>query len=150
MALCIRYASPADANCLADFNRANALETEGRQLPPETAHQGVGSLLAHPEQGFYLVAQSEGVVVGSLMVTSEWSDWRNGLFWWLQSVYVEPAFRRQGIYRALYERVRAEALRAGGVCGLRLYVERENHPARTVYETLGMQPTSYRLYEALF
>ncbi|HKA39395.1 MAG TPA: GNAT family N-acetyltransferase, partial [Burkholderiales bacterium] len=102
-----------------------------------------------PELGFYVVAQRNGDIVGSLMVTTEWSDWRNGSFWWIQSVYVLPQARRQGIYRRLHEFVKAEAGRKGDVCGFRLYVERGNVPAQNTYASLGMVETEYKLYEEL-
>ena len=145
----IRAAIPADAPTIVSFNQAMALETEGKELPSTSATPGVAALFAHPERGFYLVAESDGRVLGSLMVTTEWSDWRNGTFWWVQSVYERPEARRQGIYRSLYEQVRREAVGTSGVCGIRLYVERDNKGAQRVYETLGMEPTNYRLYEEL-
>lgn len=145
----IRPATESDAPPIVAFNRAMAVETEDKELPLDAATRGVAALFTYPERGFYLVAESGGVVVGSLMITTEWSDWRNGMFWWVQSVYVRPEARRQGIYRALYEYVRQKASATADVCGIRLYVERENTGAQRVYETLGMQPTSYRLYEEL-
>ncbi|MFA4838221.1 MAG: GNAT family N-acetyltransferase [Candidatus Neomarinimicrobiota bacterium] len=100
----IRIAEPKDADDLIEFNIAMAKETENKILPPEIITAGVHNLFAHPEySGFYLVAETNGEIAGALMVTTEWSDWRNGLFWWIQSVYVKPKFRRQGIYRKMYE-----------------------------------------------
>ena len=109
--------------------------------------RGVQHLLSTPTAGFYLVATQGDQPVGSLMITTEWSDWRNGTFWWIQSVYVPPEARRRGVYRALYEQVQALAATEPGVCGFRLYVERENAAARATYTSLGMSETSYRLYE---
>ncbi len=94
-----------------------------------------------------MVAEHGGRVVGCLMVTNEWSDWRNGIFWWIQSVYVEAGWRRKGVYRRLYDYVRALALADPGVCGFRLYVEKENAVAQATYESLGMKATDYLVYE---
>ncbi len=145
--LLIRPARGDDAAILAQFNCAMALETEHKQLHEPTVLAGVQGLLARPEFGFYLIAERGTEVVGSLMITSEWSDWRNGLFWWVQSVYVTPAHRRTGIYRQLYQEVKRLAAQRGDVCGFRLYCERDNHTAQKVYESLGMQRTDYLLYE---
>ncbi|HPE61983.1 MAG: GNAT family N-acetyltransferase [Thiothrix sp.] len=145
----IRRAEAADAAALADFNRLMALETEHRQLLPAVILAGVEGLLRQPQYGFYLVAEHEKAIVGALMVTTEWSDWRNGIFWWVQSVYVTTAWRRKGVYRALYHRVRELAAQEPCVCGFRLYVERDNRVAQAVYRELGMQETAYLLFEAL-
>lgn len=144
----LRRGEPRDLDVITSFNRAMALETEGRRLQDERSLAGVRRLLAEPALGFYLVAERAGEVVGSLMVTYEWSDWRDGLFWWIQSVYVRPEARRQGVFRALYSQVSSLALEDPGVCGLRLYVERENVRAQATYESLGMQRTHYYVYEA--
>jgi GNAT superfamily N-acetyltransferase len=144
----IRRGEARDVETIVAFNRAMAAESEGRDLDAVVARAGVEGLLARPQAGFYLVAESRGQVLGSLMVTPEWSDWRNGFFWWVQSVYVRPEARRRGVYRALYARVGALARQQGDVCGLRLYVERQNLVARATYEALGMAETPYRLYEA--
>jgi len=146
--LAIRPARDGDAGLLVEFNRAMARETEGKELPVEIVTAGVRSLLANPGHGFYTVAESAGEVVGSLMITFEWSDWRNALFWWIQSVYVHPDFRRRGVYRRLYEHVRTRA-REEGACGLRLYVERENAVAQGVYSALGMHRSGYLLFEEM-
>lgn len=124
-----------------------ARETERRELDEQTVRRGVRAVLEDPRLGVYYVARLRGKVAGQMMVTYEWSDWRNGLFWWIQSVYVAPAHRGSGVYRALHHHVESRARHAPGVCGLRLYVESENTVAQRVYEKLGMQPTSYRLYE---
>ncbi|MBK0392302.1 GNAT family N-acetyltransferase [Ramlibacter algicola] len=144
----LRRGEPRDLDVITSFNRAMALETEGRRLQDERSLAGVRRLLAEPALGFYLVAERAGEVVGSLMVTYEWSDWRDGLFWWIQSVYVRPEARRQGVFRALYAHVSSLALADPGVCGLRLYVERENVRAQATYESLGMHRTHYHVYEA--
>jgi len=147
--LLVRRAQPRDAQHIADFNQAMAWETEGRTLIPALIDAGVRRLLDEPSLGFYAVAEHEGEVVGCLMVTNEWSDWRNGLFWWIQSVYVKAGWRRRGVYRRLYQFVRELAQREPGVCGFRLYVEKENQVAQRTYASLGMAPTDYLVYEEL-
>ncbi len=143
----VRQARPLDARTLAEFNRAMARETEQRELDPARALRGVERLLHMPEAGFYLLAERSGLAQGSLMVTPEWSDWRDAWFWWIQSVYVIPTARKTGIYRALHDEVRRIARERGDVCGLRLYVEGENLAAQEVYRRLGMKQSVYRLYE---
>jgi ribosomal protein S18 acetylase RimI-like enzyme len=147
--LILRRAQPGDADAIAAFNSAMALETEGRALISERIGAGVRRLLADPSLGFYAVAEHEGRVVGCLMITNEWSDWRDGLFWWIQSVYVVAQWRRRGVYRRLYDFVRELAAREPGVCGFRLYVEKENTVAQQTYRALGMQPTDYLMFEEL-
>lgn len=144
-----RFAQPEDAETLAEFNIAMAEESEGMALDPAVVRSGVRQLLAAPAQGFYAVAEMEGELAGSLMVTSEWSDWRDGEFWWIQSVYVRPALRRRGVYRRLYDFVKRQAAENGGVRGFRLYVERGNRAAQAVYCKLGMRETRYRVFEEL-
>ena len=143
----IRGGRPEDAEVIAGFNRAMAEETEAKKLDLGISVSGVRALLERPQNGRYLVAEQGDEIVGSLMVTTEWSDWRNGFFWWVQSVYVRPEFRRQGVYRALYTEVRIHAKAQPDVCGIRLYVENENDSAQKTYEALGMKKTGYRLYE---
>lgn len=147
MDLQIRQARAEDAQVIAAFNRAMAEETEGKVLDSEISVGGVRAMLERPHLGTYLLAESEGRPVGSLMITTEWSDWRDGFFWWVQSVYVLPECRRQGIYRRLYGHVRASARAQPDVCGIRLYVDRDNEQAQQTYEKLGMEKTGYRLYE---
>ncbi len=146
----VRVAEISDQATLVAFNRAMAQETEDKPLDLELLASGIGRLLEHPEHGRYYVAQSDGTVVGALMITTEWSDWRNGLFWWIQSVYVLPEHRRHGVYRALHSEVRELARAEPDVCGLRLYVERENQIAQHTYRRLGMDETVYRIYEETF
>lgn len=148
-ALTIRTATDEDLETLATFNEAMARETEDKTLDPTTVRAGVQALLDDPSRGFYLVAEHEDDVVGALMVTTEWSDWRNATFWWLQSVYVKPLARQQGVYSALYDYVKQQARTEGGVCGLRLYVEHSNVAARQAYLALGMTEMSYRMYEEM-
>ena len=105
------------------------------------------ALINDENKGFYLVAEKNSQVLGSLMVTTEWSDWRNGVFWWVQSVYISPDFRRQGIYAQLYAQVKTLADQQPNVCGFRLYVETENIIAQKTYESLGMQQSHYLMYE---
>ena len=145
----IRPAEPGDAPELVQFNREMARETEDVHLDAGVVTAGVQALFERPERGFYVVADAGGELAGSLMVTHEWSDWRNGLFWWIQSVYVRPAYRRRGVYRSLYRYVEAMAKDHPEVCGFRLYVERDNHRARQTYRSLGMEQTPYLVYEAL-
>jgi GNAT superfamily N-acetyltransferase len=145
----VRRAQPGDADAIAEFNSAMALETEGRALIPERIAAGVRRLLSDASLGFYAVAEHEGRVVGCLMVTNEWSDWRNGLFWWIQSVYVVAGWRRRGVYRRLYDFVRDLAAHDPAICGFRLYVEKENAVAQQTYSALGMAPTDYLLFEEL-
>lgn len=145
----VRTAGPADAAAIAEYNTAMALETEQLGLRPERIDAGVRHLIAHPELGFYLVAEREAKVIGCLLVTTEWSDWRNGLFWWIQSVYVQAAHRRQGVYASLYAKVKQLAAESPQVCGFRLYVEQDNRRAQGTYRKLGMSETHYRLYEEL-
>jgi GNAT superfamily N-acetyltransferase len=145
-----RRAAVQDTAILAAFNVAMAEETEARQLDLPTVTDGVRNLFERPEAGFYLVAEVEGQVAGSLMVTFEWSDWRNKTFWWIQSVYVQPAHRRRGIFTRLFRDVQQIATARQDVCGLRLYVEQHNHVAQATYKSLGMDETHYDMYEVTF
>lgn len=145
----VRQATPADAPLLIEFNCAMALETERKELLPEVIGAGVRAVLANPAAGFYVVAESEGRVMGALLITKEWSDWRNGTFWWIQSVYVRPEARRRGVYKTLYRHVQDLASNDPGVCGFRLYVERDNARALETYRALGMEQTHYLVFEEL-
>lgn len=145
----IRQAQVKDAEAIANFNRLMAFETEHKKLLPEVILAGVNTMIANPNHGFYLVADADNEIAGSLMVTTEWSDWRNGVVWWVQSVYVREEYRRQGIYRALYEEVKTLAEQDPSVCGFRLYVEKDNVNAQKTYESLGMIETNYLMYEEL-
>ncbi len=146
----VRRAVAADLDTLTQFNAAMASETENKTLAADTLRRGVQAVLDDPVRGFYLVAEIDARPAGQLLITTEWSDWRNAWFWWIQSVYVAPEFRRRGIYRALEQQVRQAALAAGNVCGLRLYVDRDNRAAQQVYVNLGMTPSNYDLYEVEF
>jgi GNAT superfamily N-acetyltransferase len=143
----LREATPSDRDVLVRFALAMAHETEAKQLDLETVRPGVAAFLADPSRGRAFVVESGGEVVATLYLTFEWSDWRNGFFWWIQSVYVRPEERRRGHYRRLHAHVRALATQAGNVCGLRLYVERENRGAQATYRDLGMHETDYLLFE---
>ena len=145
----MRIAVARDAATLAGFNQAMAQETEARRLEADHLLPGVEAVLRDPRHGFFVVADTGREIAGALLVTYEWSDWRNGRFWWIQSVYVRPEHRRRGIYRRLHEFVRERARAAGDVVGLRLYVERENTNAQRTYAALGMSETAYRMYEEL-
>ena len=145
----IRRALSQDAAELAEFNINMARETERMELIPEVISAGVKGMINNPERGFYLVVELDNGIQASLMVTTEWSDWRNGMFWWIQSVYVRPAYRRQGLYRELYERVKELAEQEAAVCGFRLYVEHWNTVAQKTYASLGMAETVYKMFEEL-
>ena len=152
----VRTATPADAESIAAFQQAMALETEGKTLDATTLRQGVAGVFDAPQKGFYLVAVADPAedgapeVVASLLITYEWSDWRNATFWWIQSVYVDAGWRRRGVYRAMYDHVLSLAGTRGDVCGIRLYVERTNAIARKTYDSLGMHKSHYDLYEVDF
>ena len=145
----IRRALPEDTGKIAEFNANMALETEGIELVPEVILAGARALQENAGLGFYLVAESDKKIIGSLMVTTEWSDWRNGQFWWIQSVYVIPDFRRKGVYSGLYAKVKELADENPNVCGFRLYVEKNNTNAQSTYQRLGMEETEYLMYEEL-
>ncbi len=142
----VRDARPEDADTIARFNLAMALETEDLRLDPAAVAEGVRAVLHDPNRGRYFVAECGGRVVGQTLITLEWSDWRNRWIWWLQSVYVEPPYRRQGVFRALYEHVRTLARRDHAAC-LRLYVMAHNRRARSAYAALGMRPSGYDVWE---
>lgn len=145
----IRKAVLSDSKALANFNTSMAKETEGIDLIPRVIGSGVEAMINNPQMGFYLVVEDAGDIQASLMVTTEWSDWRNGLFWWIQSVYVNQQYRRQGLYRQLYQHVKSLAEADSQVCGFRLYVEHDNHIAQKTYRSLGMEETGYKLFEEL-
>src|SRR5688572_1995967 len=128
----IRLARVEDTDEIAAFNQAMALETENKHLDADVLRKGVDAVFSDEKRGFYVVAEADGHIVGCLMVTYEWSDWRNGWFWWIQSVYIRPQSRGQRIYSRLYEFVKDKARTAGDVWGFRLYAETENHHAQMV------------------
>jgi ribosomal protein S18 acetylase RimI-like enzyme len=147
MNLLVRPAEPRDAEAIAAGNIAMALEAEHKHLDPSTAQRGVRAVFNEPRHGRYFVAEIDGKVVGQAMYTYEWSDWRNGVFWWFQSVYVVPEARRQGVFKALYRHIESLAKADPNVCGLRLYVERDNRRAQRTYERCGMRDAEYLVME---
>lgn len=146
-ALLIRAATAADAPLLATWAASMALETENKVLDDAIVLAGITAGIADPSKARYVVAECAGDPVGTLMLTTEWSDWRNGWWWWIQSVYVTPAQRRRGVFRALYAHAHALARQTPGVCGLRLYVEDANVRAQATYASLGMVDARYRVFE---
>lgn len=146
MTLSIRPAAAADVPALCAWNGAMARETEGLELDAAVLERGVRGVFEQPQRGFYLVAEWNGAAVGGLLVTFEWSDWRNGDYWWIQSVYVVPEARRVGAFRALYAEVERLA-RAARAASLRLYVETANDRAQATYKRLGMHRCHYEMYE---
>jgi GNAT superfamily N-acetyltransferase len=145
----VRIGEVRDIEIIAELNIAMAWETEHKQLNPATIRRGIRTVLDDSDYGFYVVAEAQRQVVGCLMITYEWSDWRSGRFWWIQSLYVRPQFRRHGIFKRLHDFVKEQALQHSEVCGIRLYVERSNHVAQHAYRQLGMKPTSYQMYEEM-
>lgn len=144
----IREASSVDRDHLLRINTGLAEETEGKKLDAATVAAGVDAVFTNPDRGFYLLCEVPGEgVAGGLLVTREWSDWRNAWYWWIQSVFVFPAYRKRGVYSALHRHVEALARKRGDVCALRLYVDHENHRAKSTYGKLGMRPARYDFYE---
>ena len=146
----VRPATLDDLEALVAFNAAMALETEGKTLDIELLRRGTRAVFDSSQRGFYLVAEVDGSPVGSLLVTYEWSDWRNGWFWWIQSVYVKPERRRMGVYSAMHRWVLDTARSRSDVCGVRLYVDRDNDAARKTYRSLGMSESHYDMFEEDF
>lgn len=149
----IRPASSTDIPCLVAFNRALALETEGYDLAEATIERGVRRLIEKPEFGFYTVAtrlDAPEEVIGCTLITFEWSDWRDGLIWWIQSVYVKREWRGQGVFRTLLDHLEKQARRDPEIRGLRLYVEDENHQAHQTYDRLGLRSARYTVRQKLF
>ncbi len=146
----VRPASHADIDRLVAWNAAMARETEGKRLDAETLHRGVELALADSTRGRYFIAECDGEAAGGLLITTEWSDWRCAYWWWIQSVYVMPTHRRKGVFAALYRHVEAFARDRDDVCGLRLYVEKDNSAAQRTYIGLGMADAGYYMFEAAF
>jgi GNAT superfamily N-acetyltransferase len=147
MDISIRRAILSEAPLIADYNRRLAQETEGLRLDPACVQAGVTALLKDPAKGVYFVAEVNQAVVGQLMITYEWSDWRNGNLWWIQSVYVSEQFRGSGVFRALFNHVFNLANAQPEVTGLRLYMDAHNSRARQAYERLGLKHTNYEVFE---
>jgi len=143
----VRSATLEDLATLADYNAAMAWETERKRLDRDTLERGIAAVFEDPRRGYYLVAEHKGTPAGALLVTFEWSDWRNGDWWWIQSVYVAEHARRRGVFRALYREVERRSLATAGVVGLRLYVEWENTRAQATYASLGMQQAHYHMFQ---
>jgi ribosomal protein S18 acetylase RimI-like enzyme len=146
----IREATASDIDRIAEFQQALASESEGKKLDHELLKQGIREVFQDKDKGFYLLAESDNQVVGGLLITYEWSDWRNATFWWIQSVYVDSRWRRRGVYRALHNHVHSIASSRDDICGIRLYVERNNTVAQQTYDSLGMSQSHYHLYEIDF
>lgn len=149
MTVTIRRAHESDTPLVVEFNQRMAQETEGKTLALAVLERGVRAILRDAARGIYFVAEQGDLIVGQLMITTEWSDWRNGWIWWIQSVYVRPEARRQGVFRLLYEAVCDQA-RQQGVIGVRLYVEQANHGAQATYRRVGMADAGYLVMEAWF
>lgn len=147
MALVVRTATVADADVIVEFNQRLAQESEGKTLDAGLVGPGVRAGLTDPAKALYFVAEENGAILGQMMITLEWSDWRNGWFWWVQSVYVRADSRRRGVFRAIYRHVEAKAKQNSAVIGIRLYVERDNGQAIETYKNLGLEPTHYSVYE---
>ena len=154
MNISIRNATRADIERIAEFQQAMALETEGRMLDPSAIRQGISAVFDDARKGFYIVAVAgdgdAAEVVGSLLITYEWSDWSNATHWWIQSVYVDAAWRRKGVYRTMYKHIIAMTEGRSDVCSIRLYVERANTVAQQTYKNLGMSRSHYDMYEIDF
>jgi ribosomal protein S18 acetylase RimI-like enzyme len=150
----VRIASQGDLDALVDFSAAMAIETEGRRLDHDRLRRGVLAVLESTRHGFYLVGERQNPgsrsVIGQLLVTYEWSDWRNATFWWIQSVYVDTTCRRQGVYRRMHGHVVNMARARKDVCGIRLYVEEHNETAQQVYRRVGLMPAGYLVFEEDF
>ncbi len=142
-----RQGTPADVSVIVDFQVAMALETEELDLDRSILTDGVQGVFDDPSRGRYFLAESDGTVIASLMITYEWSDWRNGNVWWIQSVYVRPSFRGQRVYAGLYEHVQRLVQADDGIRGIRLYVDRRNVSAQSVYTRLGMNGEHYQVFE---
>ncbi len=150
MTIIIRDATPADAGTIPDYNNRLAEETEARSLAPDLIGPGVAAFLADPSKGRYWLAVVDDRIIAQIAVTYEWSDWRNGMIWWVQSVYVHADYRRRGVYSSLYRHVESQARSDFDVIGIRLYVERDNERAKTTYADLGMNMTNYRIMQSFF
>jgi GNAT superfamily N-acetyltransferase len=146
----IRSAEVKDTETIVKFNAAMGYETEELQLDLILLRKGVHNILSDESKGFYILAEIDGNVVGQTMITFEWSDWRNGFFWWIQSVYVLPEYRKSGVFKSIYKHVHEIAAADNNVCGLRLYVDRKNERAKKVYGNLGMLQSHYDMYDVEF
>lgn len=143
----IRKATKADIAGIVSFNLAMAQETESISLDEETLISGVEKIFNNQKYGFYIVCEIDGKIRASLMITYEWSDWRNGVFWWVQSVFVQKEFRNQGLYKQMYEYVKTKVDKSNDIVGIRLYVDEDNRKAQNAYTALGMKESNYQLFE---
>ncbi|MHC1708578.1 MAG: GNAT family N-acetyltransferase [Bacteroidales bacterium] len=143
----IKTAEPSHIETIVNFQLLMAIESEGITLDQEILSKGVKAVFADPAKGKYFLCQQEGKVIASLLITYEWSDWRNGMVWWIQSVFVSPDYRKSGVFRAMFENIRQQALNDPGVRGIRLYVDNGNTPALQVYQNIGMNGDHYRVFE---
>jgi GNAT superfamily N-acetyltransferase len=150
MNIIIRPAAVSDAVIIAEFNALMAKETEDIDLDRERLQKGIISLLTDTSKGIYYLAVMGDNVIGQLMITYEWSDWRNATFWWIQSVYVLPEYRKNGVFRKLYQYIESLARTRGDVCGLRLYVDTSNKRAQQTYETIGLNRSHYQMMDMDF
>jgi GNAT superfamily N-acetyltransferase len=150
MKLTLREARPLDLDFIVRGNTEMALETEGVELDPALVGAGTLAVLQDRTLGRYFIAESAGRPLGQMMLTFEWSDWRNGVFWWIQSVFVDPDYRGKGVFSGLYRYVSELAAASPEVCGLRLYVDRGNARARSIYASVGMHSTNYDVMEVVF
>ncbi len=148
MDISIRSAEPTDWATIAEFNCQLAEETEDKKLDWDVISSGVRKVLGDVHRGRYFLAESEGRIVGTTMITYEWSDWRDGWIWWIQSVYVHPDFRGRGVFSGLYRHIEALAAETGDIRSIRLYVLKSNQRARATYAKLGMGETGYTVLEA--
>jgi ribosomal protein S18 acetylase RimI-like enzyme len=147
MPLTVRRGTIDDLEVIVEFNQRLAQGTEDKSLEPAVIRGGVAAALLDPQKGPYFLAVDGDEIVGQLQITYEFSDWRNGWFWWIQGVYVQAAARRRGVFRTLYEHVCEAARRDPEVIGIRLYVEKENHRAQDTYRGMGMKETDYLMFE---
>jgi GNAT superfamily N-acetyltransferase len=143
----IRKARTTDVPVLIDFQQRLAVESEGVNLNAETLRQGMQAMFSDPSKGSYFVAENNGEVIGCHMITYEWSDWRNGMVWWLQSVYVMEGYRKNGVFRSMYDNLMNTIKNDRGIIGLRLYVDKSNARAQQVYEAMGMNGDHYTVFE---
>ncbi len=150
MTVRVRDARADDHATIVAWNIALAAESEGKTLDPAVVGAGVRRVLDDPALGRYFIAEAGGHAVGQMMLTFEWSDWRNGMFWWIQSVFVDPTRRGVGVFAALYRHVETQARASGAVRGLRLYVHDGNEKAVAVYRRMGMEDGHYRVMEVEF
>ena len=146
----VSKAQKSDIPEIIQFNINMAMETENKKLDEQTVTKGVNEVFNSPSLGYYIITKDSSGILGCLMITYEWSDWRNGLFWWIQSVYVKKTYRRKGVFKKMYKFIHERAINAKKCTGIRLYVENNNSIAQKVYNNLGMEETYYKLFEVDF